>query len=66
MALDVAIKLTLVIYLRASFLHVCLMAIIASILRDAVFYMLTGRTLLWIPQNLLSWLGNEIGDSCHH
>lgn len=59
MALVTAIKLILVIYLGASFLHVCLMAIIASILRDAVFYMLTGRTLLWLPQNLL-FLGLEM------
>lgn len=35
------------------------MAIVASILRDAVFYMLTARTLLWIPQNLVS-LGLEM------
>lgn len=35
------------------------MAIIASILRDAVFYMLANRTVLWIPQNLV-FLGLEM------
>ena len=53
MTLDIALKLITGHILRASFLHVCLMAIVASTLRDAVFYMLTTRTLLWIPQNLV-------------